>query len=116
MGSFSKHTPALAIKMDLKSVKIPNVLKAKVCVVGESGIGKTAICHQITSDGTDFPKNYIVTQLSEISVKTIKIPDTNDIVELYLIVLVKIFIENYLKKIGARLTLLLQFMMLQNKI
>lgn len=57
----------------------------KVCVVGESGIGKTAICHQITSDGTDFPKNYIVTQLSEISVKTIKIPDTNDIVELYII-------------------------------
>ena len=53
--------------------------------MGESGIGKTAICHQITSDGTDFPKNYIVTQLSEISVKTIKIPDTNDIVELYLI-------------------------------
>lgn len=66
-------------------MKIPNVLKAKVCVVGESGIGKTAICHQITSDGTDFPKNYIVTQLSEISVKTIKIPDTNDIVELYII-------------------------------
>ena len=27
----------------------------------------------------------LVTQLSEISVKTIKIPDTNDIVELYLI-------------------------------
>lgn len=27
---FQNITPALAIKMDLKSVKIPNVLKAKV--------------------------------------------------------------------------------------
>ena len=48
-------------------------------------MGKTAICHQLTSDGTDFPKNYIVTQMSEILVKAIKIPDTNDIVELYLV-------------------------------
>ena len=54
-------------------------------MVGESTVGKTAICHQLASDGTDFPKNYLMTHLSETLVKAIKIPDTNDMVELNLI-------------------------------
>ncbi len=47
-------------------------------------VGKTSLCHQLASDGTDFPKNYLMTHLSEVLVKSIKIPDTNDAVELYL--------------------------------
>ena len=56
----------------------------QVAVVGESTVGKTAICHQLSSDGTDFPKNYITTSLCDVLVKAVKIPDTNDLVELFL--------------------------------
>lgn len=70
--------------MDTKSIKIPNVLQAKVAVVGDSSVGKTSVCHQISSDGTDFPKNYLMTTLCDVLVKSVKIPDTNDLVELYL--------------------------------
>ena len=52
--------------------------------MGESTVGKTAICHQLSSDGTDFPKNYITTSLCDVLVKAVKIPDTNDLVELFL--------------------------------
>lgn len=52
--------------------------------MGESTVGKTVICHQIASDGTDFPKNYVMTHISEVLVKSVKIPDTNECVELYL--------------------------------
>ena len=89
--------------MDTKSIKIPNILRAQVClilnicfskvnplflkvaVVGESTVGKTSICHQLATDGTDFPKNYIMTTFSDIQVKSVKIPDTNDVVELFLV-------------------------------
>ena len=57
----------------------------QVAVVGESAVGKTSICHQLSSDGTDFPKNYLTTTLSDVLVKSIKIPDSNDLVELFLI-------------------------------
>ena len=53
-------------------------------MVGESTVGKTAICHQLSSDGTDFPKNYSTTSLCDVLVKSVKIPDTNDLVELFL--------------------------------
>ena len=71
-------------KMETKSVKIPNILRAKVSVIGESQVGKSALCQQLTSDGTNFPKNYLMTVLMEVAVKSIQIPDTNDVVELYL--------------------------------
>ena len=32
----------------------------------------------------DFPKNYITTSLCDVLVKAVKIPDTNDLVELFL--------------------------------
>ena len=59
-------------------------LYPQVAVVGETTVGKTAICHQLSSDGTDFPKNYLTTTLSDVLVKSVKIPDTNDLVELFL--------------------------------
>jgi hypothetical protein len=53
--------------------------------VGESTVGKTAICHQLSSDGTDFPKNYITTSLCDVLVKAVKIPDTNDLGAVHLL-------------------------------
>jgi GTPase SAR1 family protein len=55
-----------------------------VAVVGESQVGKTSMSNQLTSDGTNFPKNYLLTHMMELQVKAINIPDTNNIVELYL--------------------------------
>merc|ERR1712018_1016400 len=71
-------------KMENKNVRMPNVLRAKVAVVGESHVGKTSMCSQLTSDGMNFPKNYLLTHLMEVRVKAVNIPDTNNVVELYL--------------------------------
>lgn len=70
--------------MDEKNYKIPNVITAKVAFVGDSQVGKSALAKQLVSDGTNYPKNYIMTIGLELSVKAINIPDTNDVVELYL--------------------------------
>ena len=53
--------------------------------MGDIQSGKSAIAKQLVSDGTNYPKNYLMTHAVELSVKDINIPDTNDVVELYLI-------------------------------
>lgn len=71
--------------MDTKAAKIPNILRARVAVVGEPQVGKTALCQQLSSaDGTNFPKNYLMTMCMDAHVRSVNIPDTNDVVELYL--------------------------------
>ncbi len=91
--------------MESKAVKIPNILRAKVCkrkkqliscklifslcgqvaVVGDPQVGKTSLCQQLSSsDGTNFPKNYLMTTCMEVHVRSVNIPDTNDAVELFL--------------------------------
>ncbi len=54
-------------------------------MVGDPQVGKTSLCQQLSSsDGTDFPKNYLSTACMEARVRAVNIPDTNDAVELYL--------------------------------
>ena len=53
--------------------------------MGESLVGKSTLCAQLSSDGTNFPKNYLMTHLVNVSTKSINIPDSNDVVELYLV-------------------------------
>jgi len=55
-----------------------------VAVVGDSRVGKTSLCQQLVSDGTNFPKNYLMTLCMDAHVKSVNIPETNDQVELYL--------------------------------
>ena len=38
------------------NVVIPNIITAKVCLVGESQTGKTSLVKQLVSDGTNFPR------------------------------------------------------------
>ena len=52
--------------------------------MGEPQTGKTAMSSQLCSDGSNFPKNYLMTHCMSVLVKSINIPDTNDCVELYL--------------------------------
>ncbi|XP_077979426.1 intraflagellar transport protein 27 homolog [Glandiceps talaboti] len=63
---------------------MPKLLRAKVIIVGESGVGKSAVTQVFHSDGAHFPKSYSMTVGVELCVKSINIPETNDSVELYL--------------------------------
>uniref|UniRef100_A0A0K2T6C4 Intraflagellar transport protein 27 homolog [Aplysia californica] n=1 Tax=Lepeophtheirus salmonis TaxID=72036 RepID=A0A0K2T6C4_LEPSM len=48
-------------------------------------VGKSSLLSQLTSDGKSFPKNYLMTQGADMTHKSVNIPDTNDVVELYLL-------------------------------
>nr|CCA27074.1 IFT27 putative [Albugo laibachii Nc14] len=61
------------------------VLRCKVAIVGDATVGKTALVQVYKSGGQEFPKNYLTTIDVELSVKSVRIPNTNVIVELFLI-------------------------------
>lgn len=63
---------------------MPNVQRAKCVIIGDSMVGKTAVTQAFLFNGTKFPKNYIMTCGVDLNQKTVNIPDTDDIVELYL--------------------------------
>ncbi|TYZ69388.1 hypothetical protein PybrP1_004737 [[Pythium] brassicae (nom. inval.)] len=58
------------------------ILRCKVAVVGDATVGKTALLQVLKSSGHEYPKNY--TSDVELCVKSVPIPDSNVIVELYL--------------------------------
>ncbi|XP_013776906.1 intraflagellar transport protein 27 homolog [Limulus polyphemus] len=60
-----------------------NILRSKCLVVGDSAVGKTALIQVFNSDNTFYPKNYTMTCGVDLVVKTVNVPDTNDVVELY---------------------------------
>eukprot|EP00771_Trimastix_marina_P001239 gnl/Trimastix_PCT/2295.p1 GENE.gnl/Trimastix_PCT/2295~~gnl/Trimastix_PCT/2295.p1 ORF type:complete len:187 (+),score=41.83 gnl/Trimastix_PCT/2295:66-626(+) len=59
-------------------------LRCKVLVLGDAKVGKSSLIQMLQSNGTKFPKNYIMTVGSELVVKSILIPETNATVELYI--------------------------------
>ncbi|XP_049951674.1 intraflagellar transport protein 27 homolog [Schistocerca serialis cubense] len=63
---------------------MPNILRVKCAVVGDSTVGKTALMQMLLSEGRQFPKSYTMTLGADLFVKQIPIPDTDDVVELYL--------------------------------
>lgn len=63
---------------------MPTCLRAKCVVVGDSTVGKSALCQAFHSDGSHFPKNYTMTTGVELLVKHVNIPDSKDSVELYM--------------------------------
>lgn len=63
---------------------MPTCLRAKCVVVGDSTVGKSALCQAFHSDGSHFPKNYTMTSGVELLVKHVNIPDSKDSVELYM--------------------------------
>ena len=64
---------------------ILDLLFWQVAIVGEPQTGKTCLCKQVVSDGTNFLRNYLMTHALDVSVKSINIPDTNDVIEMYLL-------------------------------
>ena len=63
----------------------PNVLRAKLVVIGDCTVGKTSIVQQFINSGAGFPKNYSMTLGGDVLSRTINIPDTSDAVELVMI-------------------------------
>lgn len=63
----------------------PLVLRCKVCVVGESTVGKTALCSTFQDGIQKFPKNYVLTTGTDLIIKSVQIPDSNVMVEMLLI-------------------------------
>eukprot|EP00192_Tetraselmis_astigmatica_P020531 CAMPEP_0117663690 /NCGR_PEP_ID=MMETSP0804-20121206/8761_1 /TAXON_ID=1074897 /ORGANISM="Tetraselmis astigmatica, Strain CCMP880" /LENGTH=204 /DNA_ID=CAMNT_0005470753 /DNA_START=84 /DNA_END=698 /DNA_ORIENTATION=+ len=59
-------------------------LRCKVAVVGDSAVGKTALCQMFQSKGTLFPKNYKLTAGVELVVGSATIEGTTTVVEQYL--------------------------------
>ncbi|KAM4652505.1 intraflagellar transport protein 27 homolog [Discoglossus pictus] len=60
-------------------------LSAKCIVAGDVTVGKSTIVQLFRSDGSHFQKNYNMTAIVDVSVKTVQIPDTGDSVELFLL-------------------------------
>ncbi|XP_043197155.1 intraflagellar transport protein 27 homolog [Amphibalanus amphitrite] len=65
-------------------MSLPNVVRGRCVVVGDSTAGKTALVQVFLSDGSDFPKNYNMTFTVELHQKQVRIPDTAESVELFI--------------------------------
>ncbi|ELT87120.1 hypothetical protein CAPTEDRAFT_80634, partial [Capitella teleta] len=63
---------------------MPNSLRAKCIIVGDSCSGKSAITQVFHSDGSHFPKNYAMTTGVELVTKPVHVQDTHDAVELFI--------------------------------
>ena len=62
----------------------PLRMRCKVLLLGETTVGKTSICQTFCSNGTEFPKNYLMTICCDLQVKVVQIPDTSVSVELFI--------------------------------
>jgi len=65
-------------------MSLPNVIRGRCAIVGESAAGKSALVQVFLSDGTDYPKNYNMTFTLDMHQKQVRIPDTTEAVELFL--------------------------------
>ncbi|XP_037093766.1 intraflagellar transport protein 27 homolog, partial [Pollicipes pollicipes] len=65
-------------------MSLPNVIRGRCAVVGESTAGKTALVQVFLSDGADYPKNYSMTFTVDLHQKQVRIPDTSESVELFI--------------------------------
>ncbi|EDV20668.1 expressed hypothetical protein [Trichoplax adhaerens] len=60
------------------------LLRAKCIIAGDDTVGKSALTQVFHSDGTHYPKNYLMTTGIELIVKSITVPNTKATVELYI--------------------------------
>lgn len=60
-------------------------LRCKIALLGDSTVGKTSIAHVFQGGAQNFPKNYNMTLGVDFMVKRVSIPDTNVIVETYVV-------------------------------
>merc|ERR1719247_1498298 len=63
----------------------PLILRCKIVLLGDSTVGKTSIAHVFQGGVQNFPKNYSMTVGIDFMVKKVSIPDTNVVVEMYIV-------------------------------
>merc|ERR1719281_2034624 len=63
----------------------PLILRCKIVLLGDSTVGKTSIAQVFQGGVQSFPKNYNMTVGLDFSVKKVSIPETNAIVEMYIV-------------------------------
>ncbi|CAF1296696.1 unnamed protein product [Rotaria magnacalcarata] len=61
------------------------LLHGKLVIAGDMTVGKTAICHVAANDANAFPKSYNCTNMADLVPKQIRVPDSDDTVEFFLI-------------------------------
>ncbi|XP_054284916.1 intraflagellar transport protein 27 homolog isoform X1 [Macrosteles quadrilineatus] len=59
-----------------------NILRVKIVVLGDPGVGKTSVVQMFTSDGREFPKNYNMTFGVDLYLKRYTVPESKNIVEM----------------------------------
>eukprot|EP01029_Cantina_marsupialis_P026231 TRINITY_DN6989_c0_g2_i1.p1 TRINITY_DN6989_c0_g2~~TRINITY_DN6989_c0_g2_i1.p1 ORF type:complete len:198 (-),score=50.19 TRINITY_DN6989_c0_g2_i1:239-832(-) len=62
--------------------KVLKVLRAKVALVGDQAVGKTALLKVAIKGSQAYPKNYVPSTFADFSVKSVDIPETDTQVEL----------------------------------
>jgi GTPase SAR1 family protein len=60
------------------------ILRCKLALIGTPAAGKTALTQVFCKGAAGFPKAYVMTLGCELTVKEVRIPDTNACVELYI--------------------------------
>merc|ERR1719337_800499 len=63
----------------------PLILRCKIVLLGDSTVGKTSIAQVFQGGVQNFPKNYSMTVGIDFMVKKVSIPDTNILVEMYIV-------------------------------
>lgn len=64
---------------------MPNISRCKCIVIGDATVGKTSIVKMLLGPPQhQFPKKYIMTSGVDISSKTLRIPNSDDVVELFI--------------------------------
>lgn len=63
----------------------PLILRCKIVLLGDSTVGKTSIAQVFQGGVQSYPKNYSMTVGIDFMVKKVSIPDTNVVVEMYIV-------------------------------
>mmetsp|Transcript_57688 Transcript_57688/g.159568 ORF Transcript_57688/g.159568 Transcript_57688/m.159568 type:complete len:212 (-) Transcript_57688:124-759(-) len=67
------------------ATKPPLILRCKIVLLGDSAVGKTSLAQVFEGGVQNFPKNYSMTIGIDFMVKRVSIPDTNVVVEMYIV-------------------------------
>lgn len=63
----------------------PLILRCKIVLLGDSTVGKTSIAQVFQGGVQNYPKNYSMTVGIDFMVKKVSIPETNVVVEMYIV-------------------------------
>mmetsp|Transcript_50090 Transcript_50090/g.117049 ORF Transcript_50090/g.117049 Transcript_50090/m.117049 type:complete len:225 (-) Transcript_50090:44-718(-) len=63
----------------------PLILRCKIVLLGDATVGKTSIAQIFQGGLNNFPKNYNMTMGLDFLVKKVPVPDTNVVVEIYIV-------------------------------